>query len=149
MLKLAFYKGKGTWIDRIIRWWTQSIYSHVELVCLHKDGLSIGLVSSSPRDGGVRYKVIPKSYFKADNWTLVDASDRLDMDKLGQFFINHYPAHYDFKGILLSQLMSLNRHSKNKYFCSEFCAEALGFARPHQYSPQDLFTALNMKQETT
>ena len=31
-IKLAFYKGKGNWKNKVIRWWTKSPYSHVELI---------------------------------------------------------------------------------------------------------------------
>ena len=31
-ISVAFYKGKGSWKNKIIRWWTKSPYSHVELV---------------------------------------------------------------------------------------------------------------------
>ena len=30
--KVAFYKGKGRWHNRFIRYWTRSKYSHAELV---------------------------------------------------------------------------------------------------------------------
>ena len=36
MVKIAFYKGKGNWINKIIRWWTRSNYSHAELVLPNK-----------------------------------------------------------------------------------------------------------------
>ena len=45
--KLAFYKAKGNWIDFLVRVFTNSPYSHCELV-INKDWYS-----SSPRDGGV------------------------------------------------------------------------------------------------
>ena len=31
-ISVAFYKGKGNWKNRVIRWWTKSPYSHAELV---------------------------------------------------------------------------------------------------------------------
>lgn len=31
-MKLAFYKAKGNWVDLLIRVFTQSEYSHVEIV---------------------------------------------------------------------------------------------------------------------
>ena len=31
-IKIAFYKGKGDFINTIVRWWTKSIYSHAELI---------------------------------------------------------------------------------------------------------------------
>ena len=51
-MKLAFYKAKGDWVDLLIRVFTNSKYSHVEIVHI-KDWYS-----SSPRDGGVRVKQI-------------------------------------------------------------------------------------------
>ena len=35
-IRLAFYKGKGDWVDKVIKWWTKSQYSHVEV----EDGLT-------------------------------------------------------------------------------------------------------------
>ena len=54
---LAFYKGKGDWLDWLIRLFTRSQYSHVEYV---QDSTAMDdqgrheCWSSSFRDGGVR-----------------------------------------------------------------------------------------------
>ena len=42
---LAFYKGKGNLIDKIIRFWTKSKYSHVEII------INDVWVSSNPKVG--------------------------------------------------------------------------------------------------
>lgn len=47
-VRLAFYKGEGDWVDKVVRWWTKSQYSHVEVI------VGDTWYSSSPRDGGVR-----------------------------------------------------------------------------------------------
>ena len=31
-INVAFYKGKGNWKNKIIRWWTKSPSSHAELI---------------------------------------------------------------------------------------------------------------------
>ena len=31
-IQVAFYKGRGGWTHKIIRWWTKSPYSHAELI---------------------------------------------------------------------------------------------------------------------
>ena len=31
-IKIAFYRGRGDFINAIVRWWTKSIYSHAELI---------------------------------------------------------------------------------------------------------------------
>lgn len=66
--KLAFYKGKGNWVDLLIRVFTHSKYSHVEIVH-NKDWYS-----SSPRDGGVRVKQIVDD---GNGWDFVE----VDIDK--------------------------------------------------------------------
>ena len=48
--KIAFYKAKGNIIDKSIRLWTRSKYSHCEIV------IGENWYSSSPRDKGVRAK---------------------------------------------------------------------------------------------
>jgi len=145
MIKIAFYKGNGNVIDWCIRFWTRSIYSHVEFIYIPDDGSMASLLSSSQRDGGVRYKKIPLEHLKKENWTFIDAPKNIDAYVVRQFFLEKYGSTYDFKGIFLSQFLPLKRHSKNKYFCSEFCAEALGFNNPHEYSPQDLYTTLQQR----
>ena len=45
-VQLALYKARGNWINRFIRWWTSSQYSHCELV------INGTCYSSSVRDGG-------------------------------------------------------------------------------------------------
>jgi hypothetical protein len=46
-VQLALYKSHGNWVNRFIRWWTGSPYSHCELV------INGTCYSSSVRDGGV------------------------------------------------------------------------------------------------
>ncbi|MEO0443579.1 MAG: hypothetical protein AAFZ92_07540 [Pseudomonadota bacterium] len=142
IIKVAFYKGKGTFFNYCIRFLTCSIYSHVEIVFFNEGGKGISLISSSQRDGGVRYKKMQRADFKYKNWTLIDAPKELLIQDLHQFFMDREKYKYDFKGIFLSQFLPLKRHSKRRYFCSEFCAEVLGLSDPHIYSPQGLYAAL-------
>jgi len=126
--QLAFYKGEGTIVDGLIRWWTKSEYSHVELVV---DGL---WYSTSPRDQKIRSKYINP---KPENWDYVDVT--VDADRLEELFNRTKGAKYDWTGIALSQFLPLNVHSRDRWFCSEFCAEALGLEGSNQYSPEDLY----------
>ena len=64
-MKLAFYKYKyGNWKDYLIAKATSSKYSHVELIL--NNNIS---VSSSPRDGGVRFK---KIVYVPERWDFID-----------------------------------------------------------------------------
>lgn len=134
--KLAFYKGKGTFVDKLIRIWTKSKYSHVELV-YGKDWYSI-----SPRENEVRSKVIEP---KEGHWDFVE----VDIDEM--LLINTYYktayAEYDWWGIIASQIIPLNKHNEDKWFCSEWCAEVLGFENANQFSPQDLYETVTKENK--
>lgn len=125
--KLAFYKAKGDWIDLLIRVFTNSPYSHVEIVT-NKDWYS-----SSPRDGGVRIKQIQDD---GNSWDFVEVN--IDKERLYQKYREYKGRGYDFKGILLSNILPIGWHSKSKATCSEFVADVLGYSEPAKYSPQQI-----------
>lgn len=128
---IAAYKGKGTFFDSLIRWWTKSPYSHVEIV-LHRNQYYFKGFSSSTRDGGVRVKSIK---VKSGHWDFFEAdAPRLEEEEMRK----HIGKGYDFMGILLSQILPLKRHSKRRFFCSELCAHMMGLSAPQKYSPDDL-----------
>lgn len=134
-MKLAFYKAKGNWVDLLIRVFTNSKYSHVEIVH-NKDWYS-----SSPRDGGVRVKQIVDD---GNSWDLVEVD--IDKERLYQKYREYRGRGYDFKGILLSNILPIGWHSKNKATCSEFVADVLGYAKPAKYSPQDIVDKLKLRK---
>ena len=126
--KLAFYKGPGDITDKAIRWYTDSKYSHVELV------MEDMWYSTSPRDLAVRAKkIVPREA----NWDYVE----VDIDELSvaSLYVATKGAKYDFLGIVLSQGIPLDIHSRKRWFCSEFCAEALKLTDSNRYSPEDLY----------
>lgn len=130
-MKLAFYKAKGNWVDLLIRVFTNSKYSHVEIVC-NKDWYS-----SSPRDGGVRVKQIQND---GNSWDFIEVN--IDKERLYQKHREYKGKGYDFKGILLSNILPIGLHSKDKVTCFEFVAEVLGYAEPSKYSPKDLWNKI-------
>ncbi|WP_299377177.1 hypothetical protein [uncultured Kiloniella sp.] len=138
MIKVAFYRNKGKWWNRLIRFWTSGPYSHCEIVLDPKTGLC---VSSSEWDGGCRYKTID---LHPDHWDLVTLNDVFP-HKVKTFANPKCDAKlkYDWLGILLSQVLPLARHSKNKWFCSEFCAAAIGLSEAQRYSPNALYRLLS------
>jgi hypothetical protein len=136
-ISLWLYKGNGTRYDSMIRWWTKSTFSHVEL-CV--DGLCY---SSSPRDGGVRSKTIELT----DNWDVIPIwwADELLADDIKSFYYKTVGSLYDSRGIIFSQVFNANRHNAQKYFCSEWCLSALGL-EPTLLNPGQagqLITSLN------
>ena len=115
-MKIAFYTGRGKILDRLIRKWTKSKYSHVELII---NNISY---SASPRDGWVRKKIIE---YEAENWLIFDLKNIFDINIALKFLNQNLGQKYDLRGIIFSQVFNLELHNKNKYFCSELIIEAL------------------------
>ena len=127
--RLAFYiASNGNLIDKTIAWYTNSKYSHVELV------VGEYWYSTSPRDLQVRKKKIVPTKGRWD-FIVVDT----DLDYIINFYSHSKGMKYDWLGIFLSQFISLGIQSERRWFCSEWCAEAMRFDEPHRYSPQDLY----------
>ena len=141
MAVLAFYKGKGDWLDRAIRFITRSPFSHVELVSpghgWHDQKWPC--ISSSTRDSGVRIKYLD---LYNGNWELVGcpwAPTRSSYEDARK----HLGRKYDYVGLFLSQFFHFNRHNKRRFFCSEFVGTAIGLDKAHRLSPSDLFIRAN------
>lgn len=138
MIFLAFYKGRGRWDDRLIRWATRSRFSHVELLRVNAppaDGDAARAVSASGRDGGVRCKTIT---FRKSNWEFLPVP-WVDASEAHARAVQEFLKDYDYKGILLSQVLAISRQDPSRWFCSELCAYALGLPMPHTYSPGQLY----------
>lgn len=127
-MKLAMYKGKGNFYDRLIRIVTCSKYSHCELVI---DGICY---SSSPRDSGVRVKYINLT---TDSWDLFDLPDYYNQEAALTWFIENIGKKYDWIGAVIS-ILPFQMNIPNKFFCSEACATMLGLSDPKSYTPQKL-----------
>ena len=134
-MQIAFYKSahKRTFFQqlthRAICLITNSNYSHTELII---DGLSY---SSSPRDGGVRDKVIE---YTTDRWDIFDV--RGDEQYALLTFASHVGNKYDNKGVLRFVFPFL-KQDPDKDFCSELNANMLGVTGD-RISPQVLFELL-------
>lgn len=138
-MRFAFYKASaGGALDRLIAWWTASPYSHVELV--FADGVSF---SSSPRDGGTRYKRID---FAAGHWDLVDLPTLPDAEsRIRAWCDAQVPRRYDWRGVL--GFVFRCGFDRGRWFCSEICLQAaqldglMDELVPHRTSPGALAAA--------
>lgn len=126
-VKLAMYKGEGTFVNQFIRWWTGSIYSHCELV--------VGEVcySSSLMDGGVRGKVINLG---SGNWDLIELPWASGSEVVDYFKKTDHQK-YGLTSLVINQLFNRNVLGEAP-FCSEWCAAAVGLPNPSPYSPATL-----------
>jgi hypothetical protein len=137
---IAFYSGKSSdrWI-RIKQWltkmWTRGKYSHCEIIYFTDEGpYWYGATTYNP--GGIAKRQLT---YKKENWDIY----RLELKGISRpgllLFLESkigYP--YDWPGIYLSQIFPFLIHRKDKYFCSEYIAEALGYPSPQSFSPVSL-----------
>lgn len=134
-VQLALYKGPGSFGNAFIRWWTNSQYSHCELV------IGDRCYSSSVMDGGVRTKQVgegdDKISLAPDKWDLITLP-WARVEPILEYFeqTDHY--RYGWPSLLLSQMFNLNRPITGAQFCSEWCAAALGLPAPSSLSPATL-----------
>ena len=141
-MKLLFYKGthrenpKATIADRIICFVTRSRFSHVEISTRdYGDGRYVCWTSSA-RDGGVRCKVLNGD---SASWEIVDIGGDDMITNVEQVFNDNWGRKYDYVGLVGTAIKSAIFSDKVKWFCSEICAESLGFVRSWSLSPQSLY----------
>ena len=131
MVKVAFYKGRKRFFNRAVAWWTRGPYSHCELIV---DGKSY---SSSFLDGGVRVKEIE---YDPEHWDIVDLP-WADAARAVMWFEAHMGLGYDVLG-LVGFVARRVEDDRDRYFCSESIAAALGFADAWRFDPNTLYPVL-------
>ena len=137
-MKVAFHKSGNLIGDKLIKWWDAGIYSHCEVV--FDNGL---WASASFMDGAkVRGKFIAPS---AGNWDYLTLPDHYEPPAL-DFFRRTEGAGYDLLGQARFVIAPL-RGRGNKYWCSEWVAEALQLREPWRYGPNGLYNVLAALQE--
>ena len=123
-IKVAFFKGEGSFVNRIVRWWTNSPYSHAELV-LPDTTTWLGI---SPF---LKSKVASREKLLADHteWKLVDLEvTQEQLDIIMEFYEFTEGQGYDWIGMLLSQFLPCKIKHKKRWYCSEWIAYALRIA---------------------
>ena len=103
-IRIAFYKGKGNWKNKIIRWWTGSPYSHVELIMPDNyTWISISPLLSSTVSSRI------KTDFDLEKWDFVQFDITQDQHNiLLEFFEDTKDCSYDWIGMIFSQLLPFN-----------------------------------------
>ena len=135
-MKVAFYKGTRKGVNglysRGVRFIEKGSYSHCELVFHEGDS-----ASSSFEDGGVRFKDIK---YTSGDWDFVDVS-WADKQYARNYFEEHEDEKYDLKGNL-HFLIGIFGDSRDRKFCSEAVAEALGIKEAWLLAPNALYNVL-------
>lgn len=141
---LALYKGHRdgsgwrVWCARATDWLTRILtrgqYSHAEIAYGPAEVGEYDCISSSVRDGGVRAKTMP---LPADKWDLIPLPDSInEHGQLDRLYRNTVSQPYDWFGAV--GVVFKTRQRGDKWFCSEWCAAALGLPDGWRWSPNDL-----------
>jgi hypothetical protein len=126
---IALYKGPATnwWyrlLDTLVKLWTRSKYSHIEVVI---NGICY---SSSSRDDGVRGKVINIYSGRWDLYPIhIEPTTWL-------WFKEHSGDDYDWLGVARFVFPFIPHRSK-KWFCFEAAAAALQREKPHKWAGRE------------
>jgi len=123
-IHVALYRGKGTWPNAIVRWWTKSIYSHAELIL--PDGVTWMGISPFVHSVVMKRTI---TEFNPEKWDLIDidvTQEQLEM--IMQFFEDTRDQGYDWVGMLLSQFLPCKIKHRKRWYCSEWIAYALRIA---------------------
>lgn len=127
-MRIAFYKGRGTVLDRAIRWWQRGTYSHVEAVLVDNGDGTFECASSVPWTG-VRIASIPLPH---DEWDVLEIA--ADVDTVRGWFQAHAGAGYDWLGVFGFVMRPVGTEP-GRYFCSEAIATALGIRESWRLDP--------------
>mgnify|MGYP003966062135 FL=1 len=151
-VKVAFYKGKGSWKNRVIRWWTKSKYSHAELVMPDNfTWISISPLLTSKVQSRIN------TDFNPEIWELVSIEVSAEqVQVINDFFEETKGCKYDWIGMILSQFLPCKIKHRHRWYCSEWIAYALRISDVFNWktikiydqtdlSPQRLYEILSHK----
>ena len=129
---LALYKGHKRLMDWAVRTATRGQYSHCEIAVKQGFTDAYHCYSASARDGGVRSKTM---LLPAEKWDLIEIRDAEAHEKVWALYQATQRAKYGLIWARLGVVLPV-RQVAQRWFCSEWCAKALGLGQPEKYSPQ-------------
>lgn len=164
-IRILFYKGPGTFAEKLIRLWTLSPYAHSEF------GRSDGLYHSNDRfhlhSRLKELDIHPKEWESCELILpdiIVERIEKRQLKKNG--------TSYDWMGIVFSHVFKLKLHDQRRWFCSKSNADDLLYAyhlmkrskiscfepfikafdpitrtSPHELSPGGLFTIVKQIEQ--
>ena len=123
-IQVAFYKGEGNFFNKVVRWWTDSIYSHAEIIL--PDGYTWVGISPFIKSKVAERKKIMLAH---KEWDFIDLDIRENQyNIIMEFFEDTKGQGYDWLGMLLSQFLPCKIKHKKRWYCSEWISYALRIA---------------------
>ena len=123
-ISIAFYKGKGNILNKIVRVWTKSRYSHAELILDDEKTW----ISISPKLGSKIANTVPL-LVDHTQWDIIELQvDEGQYQTILEFYDETAGCGYDWIGMLCSQFLPFRIKARNRWYCSEWIAYALRIA---------------------
>ncbi len=138
------HEGWAGWVNRGIRWLDKAPYSHTE-ICLNNPLTQVTTcLSSSGVDHGVRAKDMQ---LNPDKWAVLPLPWITAGQVMAHFMATRGQG-YDYWGVGRFGLPFLMREHPSRWFCSEWCATAMGIQEGWRLSPAGLhLTALALTRQ--
>jgi len=123
-ISIAFYKGEGNFLNKIVRAWTRSKYSHAELILDDKKTW----ISISPKLCSEIESTVPL-LVDHTQWDIIELQVNSEQyQTILEFYEETAGCGYDWIGMLCSQFLPFRIKAKNRWYCSEWIAYALRIA---------------------
>lgn len=136
-MKFAFYKGKGSFLDGVIRFWMRGKYSHCEAILWEfYDGTY--LCASSVPGTGVR---VARIELPANVWDIVEGPG--DPEAAADYANKRVGASYDYIGLFGFIIRPATGDNRGKWWCSEFCLDMIGFPDAWRYDPNAMYDVIS------
>lgn len=137
-MRVAFYKGKFTFYQKLIAWKTESPYTHCVAILddLENEHGNYLLGAASPDLNGV---AIYEGSLPPELWDIIDVPN-IDSKKAFRWFSDHTGEGYSYKTVI--NLVLPVGHTKNSWFCDEAIAASAGMLDPWRFDPAGLAVIL-------
>lgn len=136
-MKIFFQKKPDALYERLICWWTRGPYYHCSLVF----GDNI-MIEAAPLHG---VRMVIQGSYDPDFWDVFEIPmSASEEEKIKAWAVKEVGCKYDWSGLFWAQILHIPRSHPDKWFCSEFCVEALqqigklSGIKPCTISPNDL-----------
>ena len=119
---IGLYKGEGRLHNAIVRRWTDSIYSHAELILPDKTSITIFPFSLK----GIHREPFSMENEVEEEWDFICVPvTPKQLSIIEQFYDQTHGQQYDWVGMLASQLVPFHIKHMHRWYCSEWIAYAL------------------------
>jgi hypothetical protein len=137
MVRAAFFRGKGTLADAIVRLLTRSQFSRVELAVGHKMATGWACYAADPVEGHLRRRIVD---LDPENWVIVEVPG-VSKTRVQNWFKANLGRRVNMQHHLCLPFWQEGERC-GKYAPGEAAAAAIGMVEPSFFSVDRLYRAL-------